>query len=86
MPRDGHAPEAILDDQFLSLLIKTWRQVVYHATDEEAVWILPHHLLQIVILQSVDKLLHDHRSTHLRIVHIRQEHLCSVMTVNHKRR
>ena len=86
MAGDGDASEAALQDQLLSLGIETRLTIVGHTATEETVRILPLYLLQIIVLQTVDKLLHHNGSAHLGIVHVREVHLGRVLTVDHKRR
>ena len=83
MGRNGQSTESVLY-QSLSLLIEPRMQVVCHAEAEETVGIFRANLLEIVVLQSVDELLNHHGGLHLCIVHVRQEHLGGVSTVDHK--
>ena len=59
---------------------------VGHAEHKETVRILTLHHVQIVILQTVDKLLCDNCCRNLSIVHVGQETLCRVQPVRHVRR
>ena len=61
-------------------------QPVRHTIDEEALRPRAGDSGEIVILQTVDKLLHNHSSCHLSVVHIGKEHFCGVTAVNHKGR
>ena len=82
--RDGDAPEAVDGYQVEHLLVESRMKEVGHATGEEAVGVLPLHLGEVVVLKSVNELLHHHGCRHLRIVHIREEHLSRVPSVRHK--
>ena len=57
-----------------------------HAAHEEAVGVTPDHFLEVVVLNSVDKLLGDYSRRDLGVVHVGEEHLGRVAPVNHKRR
>ena len=85
MAWDGHTLKT-LRHQRCSLFIEAVVQVISHATDEKTIREAAHHLRQIVVLQTIDKLLNDHCRRHLSIIHIREEHLGRILTVDHKRR
>lgn len=68
------------------MLIETVLQIVTHATDEEAVGITALNLGKIVILYAINKLLYHDSGSHLCIIHVGEEYLGGVHTVNDKRR
>ena len=80
MTREGYALQSSIGNGLCLLYIPR------HTHTEEAVWILLLHLRKIIVLTAVDDLLHHDGSTHLGIIHIGEEDLGSVLTVNHKRR
>ena len=59
-------------------------EVLAHAAAEETIGIRSLHLLQIVVLVAVDILLRDDGRRDLRIVHVREEDLGRVTSVDHK--
>ena len=82
MPWDGDTLETTVSDQLLGLLIETVMQVVAHATDKETVGITTLHIGEVVVLDTINELLYHDSGSHLRIVHVRQEDLGGVHTIN----
>ena len=80
---NGHPLETTFDEGG-SLGIEARMQVVGHATDEETVVVLPLHEVEILVLLTVDELLHDDGCRHLGIIHIGDEHLRRVAAIDHE--
>ena len=80
MTREGDTLQSSVDDSLCLVRIPG------HAHTEKAVGILLLHLRQVGVLTTIYHLLYHNGGTHLRIVHVRQEHLSRVLSVNHKRR
>ena len=79
------APEAPADE-FLRLGQETGLAELAHPEHEEPLRIPQFHLLQVIVLQAVDELLGDDRGRHLRVIHVRQEHLGRVPAVDQEGR
>ena len=70
MTGDGNAAKTFFFNELSSLFIETIFQVFDHAAGQEAVGIAATDLGEIVVLQTIDKLLHDDGCRHLCIVHV----------------
>ena len=82
---NGHAAKATDGDQVGGLFQKIVGQIVGHAADQETVGVAAGYVGQIVVLQTVDELLHHDGSRDLGIVHVGEENLGRVAPVDHER-
>ena len=69
--------------QLLGLWQETRLTCLWHSEAKETVRVLLLNLLQIAVLETVNKLLCDDSGRHLCIVHVRQKTFGSVLTIRH---
>ena len=72
--------------QFLCLIKPSGKTVIGHAANHKTVRITPLYISKIVILESVNELLYHNGGSHLRIVHVGEENLGGITSVNDERR
>ena len=82
---DSNALKPLTDESF-GFVGEVRLEVVAHAAGNEAVGVFLLYLFQVVVLEAVDKFLHDDGCRHLCIVHVGEEYLGRVETVGEKRR
>ena len=84
MSRNGYSLETSVY-QFTRLLQKAGVTILTHATYKKTVRIARGYILQIVILETINELLHHHSGRHLGIIHVGKKHFSRVTAIYHKR-
>ena len=73
-------------NEFFCLCQKPGLTELTHSANKEAIRITRNNFCQIFILNTINKFLCNNSSSHLRIVHVRQENFCTIHPVHHKGR
>ena len=83
--RVSTCPTAYGESVSLRLLQKAGVTILTHATYKKTVRIARGYILQIVILETINELLHHHSGRHLGIIHVGKKHFSRVTAIYHKR-